>query len=84
MVKSECGDEVEGEDVVLGKLWGVRLKRWNFVRGASLVWVFVGGFFVWLFFWIGKFCWSAGGGAEVRPWCKPGVVRGVRLGVIKV
>ena len=54
------------------------------MRGANLVGVFVGGFVVWLFLWIGKFCWSAGGGAEVRHWCKPGVVRGVRLEVIKV
>ena len=54
------------------------------MRGANLVAVFVGGFVVWLFLWISKFCWSAGGGAEVRHWCKPGVVRGVRLEVIKV
>ena len=54
------------------------------MRGASLVGVFVGGFVVWLFLWIIKFCWSAGGGAEVRHWCEPGVVRGVRLEVIKV
>ena len=26
-------DEVEGEEVVLGKLWGVRLKRCNFDEG---------------------------------------------------
>ena len=54
------------------------------MRGANLVGVFVGGFVVWLFLWISKFCWSAGGGAEVRHWCKPGVVSGVRLEVIKV
>ena len=90
VVRLECGDEVEGEDVVLGKLWGVRLKRCNFdegfffVRGVSLVGVFVRGFVVWFFLWIGKLCWSAGGGAEVRHWCKPGVVRGVRLEVVNV
>ena len=50
----------------------------------SWVGVFVGGLVVWLFLWIGKFCWSAGGGAEVRHWCKPGVVGGVRPEVIKV
>ena len=33
---------------------------------------------------ISEFCWSAGGGAEIRQWCKPGVVRGVRFEVIKV
>ena len=54
------------------------------MRGANLVGVFVGGFVVCLFLWISEFCWSAGGGAEVRHWCKPGVVRGVRLEVIKV
>ena len=54
------------------------------MREANLVGVFVGGFVVWLFLWISKFCWSAGGGAEVRHWRKPGVVRGVRLEVIKV
>ena len=36
MVKLECGDEVEGEDVVLGNLWGVRLKRWNLDEGFVL------------------------------------------------
>ena len=36
MVKLECGDEGEGEDVVLGKLWGVRLKRWNCDKGFVL------------------------------------------------
>ena len=36
VVKLECGDEVEGEDVVLGKLWGVRLRRWNFDEGFVL------------------------------------------------
>ena len=36
MVKLECSDEVEGEDVVLGKLWGVQLKRWNFHEGFVL------------------------------------------------
>ena len=36
VVKLECGDEVEGEDVVLGKLWGVRFKRWNFEEGFIL------------------------------------------------
>ena len=52
--------------------------------GANLVGVFVGGFVVCLFLWISEFCWSAGGGAEIRQWCKPGVVRGVRFEVIKV
>ena len=36
VVQLECGDEVEGEDVVLGKLWGVRFKRWNFDEGFVL------------------------------------------------
>ena len=36
MVQLECGDEVEGEDVVLGKLWGARFKRWNFDEGFVL------------------------------------------------
>ena len=54
------------------------------MRGANLVGVFVGGFVVCLFLWIGEFCWSAGGGAEIRHWGEPGVVRGVRLEVIKV
>ena len=36
VVQMECGDEVEGEDVVLGTLWGVRLKRWNFDEGFVL------------------------------------------------
>ena len=27
VVTLECGDEVEGEEVVLRKLWGVRFKR---------------------------------------------------------
>ena len=36
VVQLECGDEVEGEDVVLGKLWGVRFKRWNFEEGFVL------------------------------------------------
>ena len=54
------------------------------MRGAGLVGVFVGGFVVWLFPWIGRFCCSAGGSAEVRHWCKRGVSEGVRLEVIKV
>ena len=33
VVQLVCGDEVEGEDVVLGKLWGVGLKRSNFDEG---------------------------------------------------
>ena len=36
VVKFKSGDEVEGEDVVLGKLWGVRFKRWNFDEGFVL------------------------------------------------
>ena len=36
VVQMECGDEVEGEDVVLGKLWGVWFKRWNFDEGFVL------------------------------------------------
>ena len=36
VVHLECGDEVEGEDVVLEKLWGVRFKRWNFDEGFVL------------------------------------------------
>ena len=36
MARLECADEVEGEDVVLGKLWGVNLKRWNFDEGLVL------------------------------------------------
>ena len=36
VVQLECGDEVEGEDVVLGKLPGVRFKRWNFDEGFVL------------------------------------------------
>ena len=35
-VELECGGEGEGEDVVLGKLWGVKLKRWNFNGGFVL------------------------------------------------
>ena len=36
VVKLECGDEVEGEEVVSGKLWGLRFKRWNFDGGFVL------------------------------------------------
>ena len=54
------------------------------MRGACLVGVFVDGFALLLFPWIGKFCWSAGGDAEVRHGCKPGVVWGVRLKVVEV
>ena len=35
-VELECGDEGEGDDVVSGKLWGVRLRRWNLDDGVVL------------------------------------------------